>query len=289
MGWFTRQFNDAKAGKLEDWEAFHYTIYDNPLISRKEIEEIRNTVREDAWLQEYMAEDFEGGGVVYPMFQDSSVKVLDKHFPGFRSYPCVVGLDWGWNDATAAVWVHVDPQTGHLYVSQVHQKSQWEVERHAPVIERNSQGLDVKAYVLDTSAFRKEGGARLSVADKFKTNNIHVVRSEKNLDSSIDTVSGFLRGNESGPFIHIDPSCEYIIRGLQDWEMKQHEPDALAAMRYAIVKACQMKLTNLSDLMPKARPKVGTRLDPGVVYLERRKPIADQWTWDSQRGRPSLG
>ena len=50
---FFELYNYAKSGKDEEWEAFHFTSYDNPLIPAKEIEAARQSMSSFAFRQEF--------------------------------------------------------------------------------------------------------------------------------------------------------------------------------------------------------------------------------------------
>lgn len=54
-----------RAEEREGWVQRHYTIYDNPLIDRAVIEDLKRNTPSDVWRQEYMAECFEGVGSVF--------------------------------------------------------------------------------------------------------------------------------------------------------------------------------------------------------------------------------
>lgn len=51
----------AQDSHREDWEAYHFTSYDNPTVARSEIEEARKTLPSWAFQQEYMA-SFDAAG-----------------------------------------------------------------------------------------------------------------------------------------------------------------------------------------------------------------------------------
>lgn len=52
---FYEMYNYAKSGKDEEWTAFHFTSFDNPLIPAKEIEAARNSMSSFSFRQEFEA------------------------------------------------------------------------------------------------------------------------------------------------------------------------------------------------------------------------------------------
>lgn len=291
-GWFTRQWQLANDKKLPDWAAFKFTIFDNPHIDPLEAERIKKSTPETVWLQEYMAEEQDHQGLVYTEFSEDSIFNADHSFSDYKSWPCVVGMDYGLSDDTAVVWLHVSPE-GYVVVSKTHIRNGWDVSRHASVIHQNSKGLKIEFgnYVLDRSAFRMEATSRTSIADKFRENGITCVRSEKDVLVGMDIMKKFLRG-DGKPWIYFSTRCPDIIRTIQEWEYDQHEPDVLAALRYGLVHIVKKKMTAYADAVPLFTNKEGDLdMTPDAVAPNTRvlpgwgqKPKRTQWSWDYEAG-----
>lgn len=68
--WYSTFCDDAQRRKNlgEDWDYWKFTIYDNPLLPKSEIEDIKDQCTEDRWNLEYMAEESEFAGQVYSEF-----------------------------------------------------------------------------------------------------------------------------------------------------------------------------------------------------------------------------
>lgn len=169
-----------------------------------------------------------------------------------------------------------------------HIQNGWDVARHASVIAQNSRGLSLPygSYVLDRSSFRKEATSRMSIADQFRENGVTCVKSEKDVNVGIDFLKKFMRGDGSLPWIYFSTRCSEIIRDIQEWEYDSHEPDSLAALRYAIVHAIRRKMTVLADAAPSSEfEETAPTLAPGTRKLpgfgKKRK---SQWTWDYDAG-----
>jgi len=54
-----------RAADRPGWLQRHFTIYDNPMIKRHVIEDLRANTPDDVWRQEYLAECFDGAGSVF--------------------------------------------------------------------------------------------------------------------------------------------------------------------------------------------------------------------------------
>jgi len=287
----------VEAGKAKDSSVFHYTIYDNPKISREEIEAIKASTPEDVWRQEYLAEVVEYSGVVYGEFTDSSIFDPSTRFIGHEKFPCVVGIDWGHWDDTGVAWLHISPK-GEVIVSKEHVKGDWDTKRHSEVIQMYSKGRNVEPgnHVLDRSAFRSDGDSPLSIADKFREHlGFSLQRSEKDFNVGIDLMKRFLRGNGVKPWLYVSAGCSETLKALREWERGDHEPDSLAAIRYALVHAVRKKLTKFAES--------NVKVDFSALYddsEERIKQIEglrppkslfkkDRWDWDGEFGVPQIG
>lgn len=288
--WFTKLYDYAAAGDDKDFEAFHFTIYDS-LLSPEEIERIKATTPADTWEQEYMAIPTEAGGIVYPEFdRGASVFSPSEKFPEHSKLPCVVGADWGTYDPTAVAWLHMLPN-GHVVVSKEHVRRNWDVKRHAEQIHMGSRGRTITAsdWVLDRSAFRKEGTSNTSIADLFAKEGIRFHKSEKDLNSGIDLMRRFLRGDGKSPWLHVSSNCVEAIRGLESWEQGSHEPDILAGIRYALVHAVKRRLTRLADSIPDMNyDELEDDLEPAIERpkLPIKRAVESAWHFDTEFGVP---
>lgn len=248
-GWFTQLYHRIIRENLANHAAFHSTIYDNPHISREEIEQIRTTTPINTWLQEYMAEEISETGQVYDEFQGGNVFDPRERFLDFREFVTLRGLDWGTDDPTGAIWVGISPE-GYLVVTEEHEQANWDPTRQAEVIlSKSSAYSKIQATVLDRTAFRKESDLT-SVADQFRDCGIPCQQSERDVASSIGIVKRFLRGDGATPWLYVSAKCSRLITAIQEWEHGDHEPDIAAAFRYAVTWAVTHRMTRLADAVP---------------------------------------
>ena len=98
----------------KEWAVFHYTCFDNPHISRKEIEDARRDCDTDEiWRQEYLAEYESSVGRVFSAFSDSRhVKKIEMPSGVFEAYRSV---DWGMRDDTACLWAFIRNKSLYVY------------------------------------------------------------------------------------------------------------------------------------------------------------------------------
>ena len=291
-GWFTRLFDKYKDNHDPLWECFKFTIYDNPHLSKAEIDRVRAGTSDATFQTEYMAEELEYEGQVYTEFDPGKNTYNYECWPNSHAYPCVVGIDWGLDDKTGVLWLCFTPE-GYCLVVREHVQGGWDVRRHAEVISRAAHDFDARRenYVMDQSAFRREGGSMSTVADNFKNElGFQFQRSYKgSLDYGVDIVKRFLRGDGQTPWLYVSNNCPELISAFNDWEHDTHEPDVLAALRYGLVHAVQRGVTNLSDRLVSLKDDYRVREQQvGDLELVRRQKQRDgaQWGWDDEFGVP---
>lgn len=287
-GWFTRMFNEAAAGKLANTFASHATIYDST-IDADEIEKIRQRTPEHTWRQEYMAEELADAGQVYDEFSKANIYDPAERFRDFASYPFVRGMDYGLEAETGCDWIGISPE-GYLVITQEHAQKGWDVPRHAQVINTKSAGLDIRANVLDRSAFRDEGTSMTSIAKLFAKEGISCQPSEKDVAASVDIVKRFLRGDGETPWLYVSSNCPKTIQAFQEWEHGDHEPDIGAGARYGIAHAVVRRLTKLSHAVPILRQVQSSQLTDEQRLSIGKAPVnqgSTTFQWDHSAGVPN--
>lgn len=106
-------FYDLYEQRGEEYRSFHFTSYDNPYIDATEIDKARETMTEDAFAQEFMADFRKHTGLVFKDF-DRKIHILDNiDLPGIDAY--YRGIDFGAVNPTACLFIRVDGD-GTMYV-----------------------------------------------------------------------------------------------------------------------------------------------------------------------------
>jgi len=90
-----------------DWQAFHFTSYDNPHMDTLELEQIKASTPLRTWQQEYLAQFTADGGQVFRGVDKIAVLPPVEPYEG----EFVFGVDWGRvNDFTAISVVDINTQ-----------------------------------------------------------------------------------------------------------------------------------------------------------------------------------
>jgi hypothetical protein len=109
-----------------DWESFHFTSYDNPLISHDELEAIKRTTPERIWQEEYLAEFKDNAGQVFRNVRECANAPLKAVWIDGHTY--VMGIDWG-KDNDYTVIAVMDAETRQLVELMRFNEIGWAVQR----------------------------------------------------------------------------------------------------------------------------------------------------------------
>lgn len=109
-----------------EWEAFHFTSYDNPLIDPVELNNIQRNTPERIWQEEYLAEFIDGSGQVFRNVKGIISAPLDvQPVPGHRY---VAGLDWA-RDVDYTVILVIDADTKQMVDIDRFNQVSWNLQR----------------------------------------------------------------------------------------------------------------------------------------------------------------
>lgn len=283
--WFHRLYTKVGNGELgPEYARWHVSVYDNPLLSRDEIERIRLTTSDRIWRREYLAEPMEDEGRVYWEFQSESIFNSGLKFEDVLSYPVIRGLDWGFDDPSACAFLHVSP-SGDIILNDEYEKAGLDAEMTAFNIGVQSEGLNIKRSILDWSAFSRLE-KRASIADRYGACGLRCSPSTKNKDAAVDYMKRLMRGWGDRPGLYVNANCRSFIKAVREWEHGKHEPDILAAARYGvfdIVTSGMVSLTPsakmLKSIMSQNKPYVPCLPMPG----RRKTPLR----WNFEDGIPA--
>lgn len=106
-----------------EWESWHFTSYDNPLLTADEIDDIRRHTPERVFQQEYMAEFLDDGGAVF-----RNLKACTQVEKVVAKGDIVFGVDWGKIDDYTVITV-LDATTGAVLEVDRFNQIDWHLQR----------------------------------------------------------------------------------------------------------------------------------------------------------------
>ncbi|OFW53997.1 MAG: hypothetical protein A2163_07960 [Actinobacteria bacterium RBG_13_35_12] len=152
--WKAKLLKPPKQGRLKGWSSYHFTSYDNPFAKPEIIESARleaiSKNSEDNFFQEYVADFRKVSGLIYKNF-NRNIHVIDPieiedHWDVYR------GVDFGFDNPTACVWVAVSPE-GKWYIIDEYYEKKESSDYHIGMILSKSQNYPhAEATYADPSA-----------------------------------------------------------------------------------------------------------------------------------------
>lgn len=211
----------------ENWGAYKFTTYDNPLIDPLEIEEARKAIDEDKFAQEYMADFRKMEGLVYKNFDRNTHLYEQKDI----NKTVVLGaVDFGFTNPTAVLRI-VQDNDNHYWVTD-----EWY---------RTGKTNEEIIEYIKSQDFNKvyPDPAEPDRILEMERANINVQEVSKDIAKGIDSVRNLLKQNR----LHIHKSCSNLISEMESYRYPDKKDDknpdekpikendhALDALRYAL-------------------------------------------------------
>jgi hypothetical protein len=226
--WFRRleqSYREEIQSGAADYAVFHSSIWQNPYITDEEKQSLKRTTDADTWQIEYEGEYCDKVGQVYWEFDPLTRKIS---FPDTEPVLMRVrGIDFGISDNTACAWVEL-LSDNRVYVRQSYSSNNLDVPTHAREIKRLTTH-EPAWNILDSACWARDA-TLTSVAKRFAQEGINCIQGTKDLDGSVSDMKLLMASGK----LYIDPSCQVLLNAIDGWQHGQHEPDILAATRYAI-------------------------------------------------------
>ena len=107
-----------------NYKSFHFTSYDNPHIKNSEIDELKQTMTDDEFAQEYMADFRKRTGLVYKDFQRNYNVFdprIDKQFKNIRTTHSFIGIDFGYTNPSASLLIKKDQDSNYWITDELYE------------------------------------------------------------------------------------------------------------------------------------------------------------------------
>lgn len=238
---------DAQTDERKDWWYSHATTYDNPHILDTEIDEIKIDTTEDQFAQEYMAEFRKMAGLVYKDFDREVHVVAGKDLPDIDMCTNVIGIDFGFTNPTAAVFVAIDYDQNWWIYDEIYKPGMTTEQTHK--ILSTKMGNRFFSQRIGDSAATQEI-ANLN-ATPFSMGIEPVRKTKDSITSGIRLINDALKIQEGTgkPKLFIAENCKNLIYEFEtyhypDGKMNKNAPEdpvkendhALDALRYLKLK-----------------------------------------------------
>ncbi len=225
--------------KDADFKSFHFTSYDNPHMPADEIDKAKNSLPEDQFVQEYLADFRKTQGLVYKEF-DRNTHVYTGQIPN-RIIETIAGVDPGFTHPCAIIVIKKDSDDNY-WVDDEYYKSGHTDAENADVVA--SMSLNKVYPDPESPGFIKELKQR-GVALR------EVVKGKDSVKNGISKVRELFKTGK----LKINSTCTNLILELEtysypdkkDFHGEPENPikendDAVDALRYPLMMQGQSRL-----------------------------------------------
>lgn len=230
--WFANYFNYgfSTAKAYSKWVSIHADYTENPRASEDDIAEAKATMTAAKFEQEFMASFSSYEGQIFKF--DPNKNSYDLSGLDVSGMECIMGIDVGFKDATAAIVLAFDGDK--FYALEEYQESQRTTAQYAEEVQRLEQKYDVQMIFIDSAAQQ----TRYDWAMNFGISTINATKSV------LDGIAFVQMLVEQDKLI-VDPNCLHLLAALDQyrWDDKslvKERPvhDAFShmadALRYAL-------------------------------------------------------
>ena len=237
----------AQESDKKDWWYSHATTYDNPHVQDSEIDEIKADTTEDQFSQEYMAEFRKMAGLVYKDF-DRKIHVVDgDKLPDLDTATHILGIDFGFTNPTAAVFIAIDYDQNWWIYDEVYKSGMTTEQTHKVLT--NKMGKRFFTSKIGDSAAVQEI-ANLNTLP-YSMGIESVKKTKDSISAGIRLINEALKVQEGTgkPKMFIAEHCKNLIYEFEtyhypDQKINRNAPEdpvkendhALDALRYAKLK-----------------------------------------------------
>lgn len=227
--WYSNFYLEALRKKMSgntEWDAFHFTAWDNPLYDKATIQGWQDNCTEDTWQVEYMANESAHAGTIYSEFKyEQHVMECQVKEDAFL----IRGHDWGIDHPTSCVWVYADMLDKKIYIEDEYMQSGYSIEESCDVIKKKTR-VSTHADICDPSLAKRESNKR-TLKDEYARNGIACMSGD-NGRRGYDITKMFFKKD----MIRINPKCKGLIQQLKNLQWTDKVDDDLTdPLRYVCV------------------------------------------------------
>ncbi len=225
-----------------EWRSLKSPSWENPYLSKADIDEAQRTMDSRIFMQEYGADFTISSGQVYKEF-DETVHVvpadsllIHPDWPRFRS------IDFGYENPFVCLYIAVDPEDRVIIYDEYYQRHRT-VEQHANLLRERDEALlaDGLGHFECTTCDPSGASARATLHEK----EIPTLAVRSNILHGLELVREQLRIRADGkPGLYVSSQCVETIKefnlysypeGADSEEPVKNHDHAMDAMRYFMV------------------------------------------------------
>ena len=263
----------------DDWERFHFTSYDNPLLPHNEIDKIKEDYqkkgKDNAFAQEYLAEFKAHEGLVYKIF-NTQQHIRDIQYTPNKYRQVICGVDWGFVDPTCAVLIGELPN-GSFEVFDEYKAYETVKADTIQALQSKHAIYNINRTYPDTAD--QDGFAMLAQSG---LNPVDTDKSKGSVERGIDTIRYYLANN----MLVVSENCQELIKAFSvyhyqttgDTTKPDHEAsDMLDALRYALHthRPVVNRIKSINRSAVSNQDPLGMIIDQRIAELSNKRRYVD--------------
>lgn len=216
-------FYDLFHTKDERYQKFHFTSYDNPKLTKEELDDIRKEMTEDAFAQEFLAEFRKMSGLIYRDFK-REVHMVNIPYYIDDNWTFVRALDFGFSHKTALIYVAISPTGKEIYVYDGLYLEGLTIPDIAEVIRTKDGDRTISWAVADSAQ-----PAMIAELNKLGIRFRPVEKGRDSVKNGIQKVAELLKvRNDTGkPTIMFNKSLEWIAKEFEAYRWMEGRGDGV--------------------------------------------------------------
>lgn len=214
---FYELYQDAKT--KDGWKSWLYKASDTNIIGASELQQLRESMAPEEYQQEFECSFLTYAGLVFKEFDPAfhTFKVPQVQFG--TDWGRYIGIDFGYRDPTAIVWVAVSPQKDFYIYREWYKTEQTLTDVKEAILNMTGQE-QIRARIGDS--------ARPDSIEQLNRWGVATMPSEKGQNSVVDGINMLkslfkIDGYTHKPKLYIAESCPELIRELKLYAYKEPE------------------------------------------------------------------
>ena len=216
FNWVYDLYIRGQSDDYPEWESWQHPSYHSRYF-RDDIEELKNELTKETYLQEYEAQFTSYAGKVYPFDRNKHVGKYDY----IKEWETYCAIDFGYR-MPSVVWLQVGRVDGdveiHIIDEIIHQTNIKTEELAEKIL---AKGYPTMQYFCDPAGVGMQSTSGIGDIEVFKRYGIfprfRTDKVSRNIPSGIDLVRSFVENAEKKARLYVNESCKGVIEDFENY------------------------------------------------------------------------
>lgn len=241
LGWLKTELYDRWKAGDKNYDVIQFASIVNPAYPKEEFERAKATMPEWKFKMFYLGQFARPEGLVYQDFEPAKHIIDEFDIPA--DWRRIIGVDFGYNNPTAAIWMAISPDNV-MYIYREYYERHKLPDESANDIKRLSMGERIDGVYCDPS--------EPASIEQFRRVGLPATVAKNAVKEGIDNVIAGLKSNR----LFVFKGVSNLLDEIENYRWKEHndkiddEPEkeydhAVDALRYAVM--ANARRTNVMD------------------------------------------